>query len=258
MAKKGTAIKGNDKGPKKEPIKGAGLSGDEIKERLLEADSDEQLTIIKKTLRMEGVPQGSIDSSVSRLKNKGELIFQTAVTQPGEGNKPQAVETIIHGMKLPAIVLDGGKEIFDAGVTYGMKALVAGVRLAQELSQMGISQASPVIRMAQELRAGAGESAREAGQVAAENALAGAIEYLAQQKPGKVDIATVQNPMMGIFARALEPAMTQALGKLFAGFGMGGGQPAPTGAQVQPPATSPLPSGWTDESKKGERKPDEE
>jgi len=255
MAKKKVVVNGNidipnDNGgvAEKKPviIRGAGMNGDEIKERLLEADSDAQLAIIKKTLRMEGVPQGSIDSFVSRLKKDGKLIFTTAVTQYGDGVKPLAVETIIRDMKLPrTILVNGGKEIFDAGVTYGMKALVAGVRLAQELSQMGISQASPVIRMAQELRAGAGESAREAGQVAAENALAGAMEYLAQQKPGKVDIATVRDPMAGIFARALEPAMTQALGKAFSAFGLGG-QPiqSQTGEQVQQKGIN-LPLGWS-------------
>ena len=253
MTKKKVIINGNPDEPKKENkpvvVKGAGMSGDEIKERLLEADSEEQLTIIKKTLSMEGVPQGSIDSCVQRLKTKGELIFQTAVTRYGDGTKPQAVETIIRGMKLPELVLDGGKEIFDSGVRYGMSALVAGVRLAQELSQMGISQASPVIRMAQELRAGAGESAREAGQVAAENAIAGAMEYLAsQQKPqGKVDIATVRDPMMGILARAMEPALTQAMNKMFSAFG---GQTAQPGTQTTQIAEQPnqglnLPSGWS-------------
>ena len=241
MAKKGKK-NGDGKGKAIEPVR---MPGKEIEARLLEAESEEELKNIHNILKLEGVPDGSITAIISRLKSKGELIFQTAITQTGQETKPLAVEAIIRGMKLPVIVLDGGKEIFDAGVTYGMKALVAGVRLAQELSQMGISQASPVIRMAQELRAGAGESAREAGQVAAENALAGAIEYLSQQKPGKIDIATLPNPMMGILARAMEPALTQALGKMFSIFG---GQPAQPGAQVEPPTSSRLPVGWTDES----------
>lgn len=239
---------GNNKEKAIQPVR---MSGKEVEKRLLEAESEEDLNTIHNVLKLEGVPDGSIRAIISRLKSKGLLIFQTAVTEYAPGTKPLAVEAIIHEMKLPTIIMDGGKEIFDAGVTYGMRALVAGVRLAQELSQMGISQASPVIRMAQELRAGAGESAREAGEVAAENAVAGAIGFMSEQKPGKVDIATVQNPLMGVMARAMEPALTQALGKMFGSFV--GGQPQPSG-QGQP-STQPvsnLPPGWS------EKKQDEE
>lgn len=236
---------GSNKGKAIVPVH---ITGKEVEERLLQAGSEEELDIIRKVLKLEGVPDGTIRGTISRLKSKQKLVFTTAVTEYGEGTKPLAVETIIRDMKLPVILENGGAKIFDSGVAYGMKALIAGIRMAQELSQMGIAQARPLISMAQELRAGAGESAREAGQVAAENALAGAIEYLAQQKPGKVDIATVRDPMMGVFARALEPAMTQALGKLFGAFGMGGGQPTQTGAPAQteqPKQELNLPSGWS-------------
>jgi len=246
MVKKNNKGKGN-KGKAVEPVR---MPGKEIETRLLEAESEEELKTIHRVLKLEGVPDGSITAIISRLKSKGQLIFQTAITEYGPGTKPLAVEAIIRSMKLPEVVLDGGKEIFDSGVKYGMSALVAGVRLAQELSQMGISQASPVIRMAQELRAGAGESAQEAGQVAAENALAGAMQYMSEQKGGKVDIATVPNPMMGIMARAMEPALTQVMGKMV---GIFGGQPQGQPG-TQPQAGTGLPPGWS----KGEEKPSEE
>lgn len=228
----------NDNGDVIEPTH---MPGKEVEARLLEAGSEEELTNIHKILRLEGVPDGTIRGTISRLRKKGQLIFQTALTEYGPGTKPLAVEAIIRNMRLPTIA-NGGREIFDAGVTYGMSALVAGVRLAQELSQMGIAQASPVIRMATEMRKAEGMSAQEAGQVAAENALAGAIQYMSQQK---ADIATVPNPMLGILARAMEPAFTQAMSKML---GMFGGQPAQAGQEQS--SQPSLPAGWEDKSQK--------
>jgi len=241
----------NENGESEKVVKGVHLSGEEVQERLLEAGSEDELIIVKKTLKLEGVPQGSIDGNISRLKKKGELIFQTAITERGaQQGKPSTVEVIVKDMKLPTIV-DGSREVFDAGVNYGMKALIAGVRLAQELSQMGIAQASPVIRMATEMRKAEGVSAQEAGQRAAEDAVAGAVGYMSQvksEKPEKADIATVPNPMQGILARAMEPALVKAMSGMM---GMFGGQPAQTGEQ--PPQASPLPSGWEDRSKESQK-----
>lgn len=215
---------------------GTHMPGKEIEERLLEATSEEDLDGIHKVLKLEGVPDGSIRGTISRLKSKGQLIFITALTERGEGTKPLAVESIIQEMKLP-VIANGGARIFDAGVGYGMRTLIAGVRLAQELSQMGIAQARPVILMASEMRKAEGLSAQEAGQVAAENALAGAIQYMSTQK---ADIATVPDPMMGIFARAMEPALMQVFAKVGGMFG--GKQPGQAGQQPQP--GTGLPSGW--------------
>ena len=242
--------KGNGREGVIEPVH---MPGKEVEERLLEAGSEEELDNIHKVLKLEGVPDGTIRGTISKLRKKGQLVFTTAIAERGEGTKQLTVEAIIQEMKLPVIV-NGGAKIFDAGVTYGMRALIAGVRLAQELSQMGIAQASPVIRMATEMRKAEAMSAQEAGQVAAENALAGAIEYMSQQKPGKVDIATVPNPMMGIFARAMEPAMTNVFSKMF---GIFGGQGAQTQPGEQPQTTSPLPPGWTTGGKEQSEEPTE-
>ncbi len=237
---------GNDKG---KPEESAHMPGKEVEKRLLEAENEEDIKAIHKVLKLEGVPDGTITATITKLKKRGSLIFQTAVTETGATQvKPSPVEVILRDMKLP-VIADGDSRVFDAGVSYGMRALIAGIRMAQELSQMGISQASPVIRMAQELRAGAGQSAREAGEVAAETALAGAIGIMSEKRSEKVDIATVPNPMAGIMARAMEPALTKALGGMM---GMFGGQPAQGSGQSQTDqsSASSLPSGWVDESGK--------
>lgn len=236
MAKKDGKGQKNRRGNEK-PGEPMHMSGKEVEERLLEAGSEEELRTIHKVLRAEGVPDGTITATITKLRKRGSLIFQTALTERGEGTKPLPVEAIIKELKLPKIA-DGDAIVFDAGVSYGMRAMVAGIRMAQELSQMGIAQASPVIRMAKELREGAGESAQEAGQRAAEDALAGAIQYMSQQK---ADIATVPNPMMGIMARAMEPALTQAMGRMFGAFG---GQPVQQGQQLQ--QGTALPPGWSE------------
>ena len=136
------------------------MTGPEVDGRLLEASSDEELKSIVEVLKLEGVPRGTLSARVTALQRKGKLVFQTAIAERGDETKPLAIEGIIKTMKLPAMVMDGGKEIFDAGVKYGMSALVAGVRLAQELSQMGIAQASPVLRRATEMRKAEGMSAQ--------------------------------------------------------------------------------------------------
>lgn len=246
MANKGKENKGKGKGGK--VIEGVHMPGKEVEERLLEAGSPEELDEIHKILRAEAVPDGTITATITKLRKKGKLIFQTALIEAEGPTKPLPVEAIIKDLKLPTIA-DGGREIFDAGVSYATRMIVGGVRLAQELSRMGIAQASPIIRMASEMRKAEGLSAQEAGQVAAENALAGAMQYMSQQK---ADIATVPNPMMGIMARAMEPALTQVMGNMF---GMFGRQPQQGQAQQpqaqQPQGSTQLPAGWSDESQKG-------
>jgi len=246
------------KGSNRKSVEPTHMPGKEVEQRLLEAGSEDELNNIHNVLKIEGVPDGTIRGTISKLKKKGQLVFTTAIAGRGEGTKPLAVEAIIQEMRLPVIV-NGGASIFDAGVGYGMRALIAGVRLAQELSQMGIAQARPVISMATEMRKAEGMSAQEAGQVAAQDALAGAIGYMSEQKSGKADIATVKNPMMGIMARAMEPALTQAMGKMF---GMFGGQPAPQGGQPtqqsgQAQSGTGLPPGWSTSEKKVDEEPTE-
>lgn len=222
---------------------GIHVSGKEVEARLLEAGSEEELETIRRTLILEGIPEGTVKGRVSGLRAKGGLIFSAAVSET-VGTKPLPIEGILRGMKLPQIG-DGKTEVFNAGVEYGMKSVIAGVRLAQELSQMGVAQASPLIRMSQEMRAASEKSAEEAGRAAAEEMFGDVAGWLNanQPKAGVADIATVANPMTGIFARALEPVMTQMLGKAFGAFGKQRGQIAQTDSQTQPEAG--LPPGWT-------------
>ena len=207
-------------------------SGPEIRERLLEAVTEDHLKEIAKALEMEGVNPNTIRAQISKLRSKGHLIFQTAVTETE--TKPRPVEGIIQTAKLPTIV-DGQGEIFNAGVEYGMKMIVAGVRLAQELSTMGVAQASPVIRMAKEMREAEAVSSEKLAETAAEEVMGRALAYIDERvKPSKVDIAATPNPMQGIMARIAERVVDQVFN--IAGGQKGGGR----GAEVS------LPPGWED------------
>jgi len=137
---------------------------------------------------------------------------------------------------------------FDEGVSYGANTILAGIRAAQELSNLGISQATPVIKMAQEMRLAESQASREAAMQAA--AQVGAqvlprIDQLAAQVA-----SSGENPMAGLMMTLMQPAFQQAaqqLARLFGATQMPGvtaqqpqEQPAQSQAQpAQEPAWSP-------------------
>ena len=129
--------------------------------------------------------------------------------------KPLPIENLIRTLNLPEVT-DGNREVFDSGVEYGMKSILIGVRIAQELSKMGIEQAMPIIRMAQEMRQAEGQAAQAAAQEAARETAAQVAAYFDQKKP---DIASTPSPMEGVFARVLESTLGSLMGKLFPGGG---------------------------------------
>jgi len=238
-----------EKRQKQEPSGIVLMSGKEVAERLLEAGSKEELDDIHKTLQQEGVPDGTIRATITKLRKKGHLIFQTAVIKHGDSSlqtqdgEPMPIEEITKWMKLPEVT-DGNKAAFDSGVDYATRMIIGGVRIAQELSRMGVAQASPIIKMAQEMDRAKGESARDAGAAAAEEMAQQLVGYLGPKfdqlgeaaKPQKVDIATVKNPMGGVMARNMERIVDrmfdQAINK-----------------NVSPgqPKTISLPAGWKDQ-----------
>lgn len=146
--------------------------------------------------------------------------------------KPLPVDFLIRELQLPDIS-DGTREVFDAGVTYGMKAIIVGVRLAQELSAMGIQQAKPVMEMAKEMRQAEGQAAEVAASQAAAEAAERVAAYFDQKKP---DIAATPNPMMGVMARTMETLLNNIVGKMTGGVQSGQAQ---------------LPPGWVDERQQG-------
>jgi len=130
---------------------------------------------------------------------------------------------------------DGVNEAFVAGMKYEAVNMIRGIRMAQELSKMGISQADPIIKMAQEMRKAEGQAAREvanelAGFVSQSNAkVTSSIEQLRQVVGGKSDDPFSR--MMSMMQSMQQ--MSQMFGMPMPGM-MGGSMP-----QNQPPNQSP-------------------
>jgi len=135
--------------------------------------------------------------------------------------KAQPIEALIRETRLPEIV-NGKAEVFDAGVEYGMRSILIGVRVAQELSKMGIDQASPIIKMAQEMRQTEGQVAKETGIAMGAEMAGRMFDFLEQRLPQKADIAMAPDPMRGLMARNMETMFNRLLGMV------GGGPPGPT------------------------------
>jgi hypothetical protein len=207
-----------------------------IRRRLLEAGSEEELEEVCAQLEAEpDIPSGSMRAVKSELKKKGAFQFKPVMTKAMVAGKALPIEALINDLYLPPIV-DGTRQVFDSGVAYGMKSILIGVRVAQELSKMGIDQATPIIKMAQEMRQTEGQVAKETGMVMGETIASKLFDYMESKLPQKADIATVPKPFEGIFARAFETALSQFTNRL-----MG----------VSPQQGSNLPPGWADNSKKG-------
>jgi len=135
--------------------------------------------------------------------------------KPAMVTKSVPTEQLVKEMLLPTLA-DGQREVFDAGVQYGIKSILVGVRVAQELSKMGIDQATPIIKMAQEMRQAESQVAQQAAEEAAIRAASETAkqvaEYFEQKKP---DIATVPQPFEGLMAKMMETAMTNLMGAFF-------------------------------------------
>lgn len=140
---------------------------------------------------------------------------------------------------------------FNKGVSYGADTVLAGIRAAQELSSLGISQATPIIKMAQEMREAEGQAAKtmgiELGQaIQAENQqMRNAISQLGQQMQ-----ASGGNPFYSYFMPMLMPEVQKVVGNLMSMFGgqaAQGQQPGQGQPGQQPQGQLPQPGPQVDE-----------
>jgi len=209
-----------------------------ISRRILEAESEDDLKAITAELESEGIDPKSIANRKSELKDrlfKGKSLAKSPDLVAKGIMSPEA---LVELMPQP----DGVNGAFVAGMKYEAMNMIRGIRMAQELSKMGISQADPIIKMAQEMRKAEGQAAREvagelAGFVSQSNArVTNSIEQLRQLIGGQSD-----DP----FTRML--SMMQSMQQLSQMFGMPmpgmmpGGMPAGQagGQPMQPPWQPP-------------------
>ena len=150
--------------------------------------------------------------------------------------KQSPLEQLIGELRLPVMV-DGQAEIFDSGVEYGVRSVLVGVRVAQELSAMGVQQAVPIIKMAQEMRESEGQAAKIIASELAGATLEGNRDLKAAlQQLGNQIQTSGPNPMASMMSGVMQPVLGQVMQQLmgsFMGQGMPGMAPPPAGQDQQ-------------------------
>jgi len=193
---------------------------------MLKAKSEEDLEQICRQLKADpDIAAGTVDAEKAKLKKKGAFKFKTETSKAVTTTKgTQSLESLINELKLP-VIKDGAADIFDAGVSYGIRSLVVAIKIVQELSQIGISQTTPLIKIAQELRQAEGKIAQETGAAMGATMAEKMFDFIDQRLPqpgAKTDIATTPRPMEGMMARTFEMMFNRMQGMMF------GVQPGPT------------------------------
>ncbi len=140
-----------------------------------------------------------------------------------------AEELIQHFAKLPDEIRDGRGEVFESGMKFGLSVAVLGIRMAQELSNLGVSQVKPMIEMTKSMREGEAIAAKNAAREAAEEA-AGQVgdilgptlqdirSSLAESSKSKV---ATGDPMRDMLAETMKPLLKNIMGQMAPGAAMG-------------------------------------
>lgn len=224
-----------------------GKKMDMIKWGLMHGKSEEELVDIgfnKKTVSMAAYDlerdgwrdrprKGRVKKDVTPKASNGGGAGTKAVTSyatkalSGQ-TKSLPPEFLIDNIHLP---MDGsGVKNFEAGLKFGASMLVLGVRVAQELSNMGMQQVNPVIAMANAMRAGeaaaAKDAAAEAAIMAAEEVKDGMMPILAGLHK---ETAAASDPMKQMVTNMFQPMLQRLLGTIMPGVG----------------GTGNMPQGWT-------------
>jgi hypothetical protein len=185
-----------------------------VRERItaavLEATDERSLSEIRQGLKDAGLNEGSIKAVVSELRKKGRLKFgELGLATIGKGS----LDEVMRGLIIPEVV-NGRRDAFNAGVVWATRSILTGVRLAQELSSLAISQAKPLIDMAKEMRPDASQIAKETGLAMGGEMAGKMFDFMEQRIPAKADIATVADPMKGLMARTMETMMNRLTGMM--------------------------------------------
>ena len=135
-----------------------------------------------------------------------------------------ALDSAIERLQVPAVpqAYNGAAQAywegFNRGVAYGANTILVGIRSAQELSALGIAQATPLIKMAQEMRQAEGQAAEIIAAEMAQATLHGNQQLMdAIHNLAKSHQAPVPNPMMEVVAETMKPFLQQTLQALMGG-----------------------------------------
>lgn len=187
---------------------------------LLHGKTEEQLVA-------EGANPGTVRVAAQELEKEGlrrrpkekpgtEVI---PVGKPGgmqvfaKGSPPEA---IIESISLP-VMANGEGPLFEKGIKFGASMIVLGVRVAQELTNLGVQQAKPIMEMAKGMREGEAMAAKSAAGEAAMTAAALVQQNLQPYLANLSRPPAGPNPMQEMMARLMEPAIQQMISKMMPG-----------------------------------------
>ena len=227
------------------PEVGEGLSGDEVppeeeappylREELPSGKADQVKWYLlrgktKGELIEMGFNPGTIRVCISNLKSAGllkeepkpskEKKLPTAIARTETGRievfaRGSPPEALINALDVPDI--DGQLVGFEKGMKFGANLVVLGVRVAQELSTVGIQQAKPIMEMAKNMREGEALAAKSAASEAAimaagqvERDVAPYLEAMSKSSGGP-------NPMQAMMVRMFEPVVMNVISKFVPG-----------------------------------------
>jgi len=201
--------------------------GNYAKWSLLHGKSEEDLVA-------EGIKPRSVDIYAQELDKEGlrkrlPKPEKTKDLVPVNGRSPQIFargsppEALIEAISIP---VDGDHiQGFEKGLKFGANMIVLGVRVAQELSNLGVQQARPLIELSKEMRTGEAAAAKSAATEAAMTTAAlvqqNMMPYLSNIP--KADAGA--DPMKAMMARTMGPILE----RLMSGIIPGGEKPIPTG-----------------------------
>jgi len=205
----------------------------EIREALLSGASEEEL--VKEGYNAGSVRVVSFELDKSKLRKRPSKNSKTPPPKDlqvfAKGSPPEA---IVESLEVPSD-LDGS---FRAGMRFGMMSIISGIRIAQELSQIGVQQARPLVEMARDMRQGEANAAKAASTEAAYNVanqLNASIQPALQEIEGRLNSlqqprVSSGNPMSDMMVRMMEPMVQNVVSKFT-------------------PGALPAPSGWTKKRK---------
>ena len=203
-----------------------------------------------------GYHKRSIQTIASELRsakrNQANLGISRAParTQSGmpifaKGTPPEA---IIDAIRIPDVT-DGQGVSFEQGMKFGLSVAVLGIRMAQELSGIGITQAKPILEMAKSMREGEAIASKSAANQAAAEA-AGQVQdalmpYLANLQNQR-EPAVGGNPMQNMMAKIMQPVMQQLMTSAMGRLAPGSTPPGiPSPGQTTPDDGTESPEGWS-------------
>ena len=157
-------------------------------------------------------------------KEPKDLVIKPYPTNVGPRYSATSPEALISTIKLPGEKAELAE--YEMGLKAGAGLVVMGVRIAQELTAIAISQARPVMDMAKTMREGEALAAKSAAMEAANMAAAQVgndlAPYLAEigkaSKPSSGGANPMQDMMMRTMGNAMEPIMAGVMSKMVPGY----------------------------------------